>query len=76
MRSAPFHSPALKNLGAHAPTRGQVGLTQDLPWGMCGSEAITHKGLSVELAGVASSMNHSFQRVEGQRCYFKKLVGN
>ena len=31
--SASLHSPALKGLGAHAPTRGQVGLTQDLPWG-------------------------------------------
>ena len=33
VRSAPLHSPALKGLGTHAPTRGQIGLAQDLPWG-------------------------------------------
>jgi len=33
VRSTPLHSPALEGLGAHTPTRGQIGLAQDLPWG-------------------------------------------
>ena len=33
VRSAPFHSPTLEGLGTHAPSRGQVGFAQDLPWG-------------------------------------------
>ncbi len=33
MGATPLHSPTLEGLGAHAPSRGQIGFAQDLPWG-------------------------------------------
>lgn len=70
------HTPALQGFRAHGPSGGQVSLGQHQLLGHGGFRGSDDQGTGASGVGVASSIGNSFRRVWGQRCYFRKSMGN